>query len=130
MAAALVAAAFQDIEEPVEICARIGMRVDQRMPDARLGGEMDNERKAMLGEQRRGGSTVRQIQPHELEILGAREFLQPRLLELRVVVRREIVNADDVAAGLHQTARDMKTDEAGGAGDENEIGRASCRERV
>src|SRR5665647_182838 len=121
MAALMVAAAFQDIEEPVEICARIGIGVNQRMPNARLGGEMDDERKAMLGEQRRGGGTVRQIQPNKLEILGAGELPQPRLLELRVVVRREIVNADNVTAGLHQTARDVKTDEAGGAGDENGI---------
>ena len=75
----------------------------------------------MLGKQRRGGGTVRQIQPHELEILGARELLQPRLLQLRIVIRRQIIDADHLAAGLHQTARDVKTDEAGGAGDQNGI---------
>src|SRR5450756_527251 len=103
MAAPGMAAAFEDVEESVEIGVRIGIGVNQRMPNARLGGEMDDERKAMLGEQRRGGGTVRQIQPNKLEILGAGELPQPRLLELRVVVRREIVNADNAVSYTHLT---------------------------
>ena len=100
MAAAVVAAAFQDVEEADEIGVHIGMRVDQRMPDAGLRGEMDHERKAMLGEQGRGGGAIRQIQPHEFEILGARELLQPRFLQRRIVIRREVIDADHVAAGF------------------------------
>ena len=109
MPAAVVAAAFEDIEKPVEIRVGIGVRVDQRMPDARLGGEMDDEWKAVLGEQRRGGGPVRQIQPHELEILGIGKLLQPSLLQLRIVVRRQIVDANHLAARLHQSGARRET---------------------
>ena len=114
-------AAFQDIEEADEIGVRIGMRVDQRMPHPGLRREMDHQREAMRGEQSCGSSAIRQIQPHEFEILGACQLPQPRFLQRRIVIRREVVDADHVAAGLHQMTRDMKSDEAGRAGDENGI---------
>ncbi len=82
---------------------------------------MDHERKAMLGKQRRGGGAVRQIQLYEFEILGAGELRQPRFLQLRIVIRRQIIHTDDVTAVRHQTARHMKPNEAGGAGDKNGI---------
>ena len=121
MAAAMVAATFQDIEKAGEIGVRIGVRIDQRMPHACLRGEMDRVRKAILAKQRRGGCAIRQIQLYEFEILGARELGQPRFLQLRIVIRRQIIHADDVAAVRHQTARDVKTDKAGSAGDKNGI---------
>jgi hypothetical protein len=61
---------------------------------------------------------VRQIKLHEFEILGAGELRQPRFLELRIVIRRQIIDADDVAALFHQSPRDVKADKAGSAGDE------------
>ena len=121
MAAAGVAAAFQHIDEADEICVHIGMRIDQRMPHAGLRREMDDEGKTMLGEQGRSGGAVRQVQAHEAEILGAGELAQPRLLQLRIVIGREIVDADHLAARLDETARDMKADEASGAGDEDGV---------
>ena len=74
---------------------------------------------------------------HELEILGAHELAKARLLQLRIVIGRQIVDADHVAPRLRQAPRDMKADKSGGAGDENgaiaAIGRshsASARDRA
>ena len=62
MPAAIVAAAFQDVEEAVEIGVDIGVRVDQRMAHAGLRGEMHDVGKAVLGEQRRDGGAVGKIE--------------------------------------------------------------------
>ena len=121
MAAAVVAAAFQHVEEAGEIGVHIRMRIDQRMAHPGLRRQMDDKRKAVLGEQRRGGGAVSEIELHEFEILRAGELLEPCFFELRVVIGREIVDADDFAANIHQPARDVEADEAGSAGDQNGI---------
>jgi hypothetical protein len=55
---------------------------------------------------------------HELEArVGAQEF-ETRLLELRIVISVEIVEADDVTPFAQEPARDMKAEEAGCARDQ------------
>src|SRR5262249_26336151 len=49
------------------------------------------------------------------------ELVEPRLLERRVVVGVEIVEADDAVAVREQTTRDVEADEAGRAGDEDRL---------
>ena len=46
------------------------------------------------------------------------ELLEPRQLEVDVVVLVEVVEADDGVAARQQALRDMHSNEAGGAGDE------------
>lgn len=121
MPAAIVATAFEDIEEPVEIGFSISMRFDQRITDARLGREMNDEWKTMFCEQRRCGGVVCQIEPHEFEVLVAGELLEPRLFKHRVVIRRQVIDADHFAPGLDQAPRGVEADEAGGTGDQDGI---------
>ena len=48
----------------------------------------------MLGEQRGDAGAIGEIEPDELEILGAGKLPQPRLLQLRIVIGVKIVEAD------------------------------------
>ena len=47
------------------------------------------------------------------------ELLQPRELQVDVVVLVEVVEPDDVVAAREQALRDVHADETGGAGDED-----------
>ena len=114
-------AAFQNVEEAGEVGIRIGVRIDQRVAHAGLRGEMHDVGKAMLGEQRRHAGAVGEIELDEAEAAILRELVEARLLERRIVVGVEIVEADDGAAIRQQPARHMKADEAGRAGDEDRI---------
>ncbi len=51
MLAAVVAAAFQHVDEAFEIGIDIGVGMFERIANARLGREMDDDRKPMLLEQ-------------------------------------------------------------------------------
>jgi len=88
------------------------------MPHARLRGKMDDVGKPMCREKCRSRGSVGEVQPDELKILRLGQLRETRLLELRIIVVGNAVDADDVATSVEQAARDMKTDEAGSAGDE------------
>ena len=55
----------------------------------------------------------------------ALQNVEPRLLELRIVIVVDDVEADDLAAIRQQALRDVKSDEAGGSGDQYRIDRTS-----
>src|SRR6185312_2748567 len=89
------------------------------MAHARLRGEMDDVRKAMLRKQLRHPIAVGEIAFDELKSRQPAKFGKARLFQLGIVIIVEIVEADDGAPALQQPARDMKADEAGGAGDKD-----------
>ena len=60
MLAAVVPAAFQHVEEALQVGVDIGVRIAERMAHAGLRGEMHDMRKSVLGEQRRGARRGRQ----------------------------------------------------------------------
>src|ERR1700731_4821269 len=117
-----VPTAFQDIEEAGEVCVRVGVRIDQRVAHARLGGEMDHVLEAVLREQLRHPGAVGEVELDEMEGRIFAKLVEPRLLERRVIIGVEVVEAYDRAAGSQQPARHVEADETGGAGDENRIG--------
>ena len=119
MPARLVAAAFEHVEEAGDIRLDIGVRIDQRMPHSRLRGEMHHLRKPPGGEQRGHFRPIGDVEPLEAEAREGGELFQPRLLEPHVVVRIEIVDADDGSAAFEQTTRHVKADEARGPGDQD-----------
>ena len=47
------------------------------------------------------------------------EARQPRLLQFDIVVVVQAVEPDNLIAALQQALRDMRTDETGGAGDQD-----------
>ena len=119
MLAAIVPAAFQHIEEALHVGIDIGVRIVQRMAHAGLRREMDDMREFVLGEQLRGAVAIGKIVPDEAEMVRFFELGDARFFQLRIVIRRHAVDADDVAAFGEQTPRDMRADKARRAGDEN-----------
>src|SRR5688572_4563812 len=104
----MVAAAFEDVDEAVEVGVHIVMRMLDRMTHAGLGREMHHNGKFFRRKQRGRRSAVGEIELDETKPLVARELLEARLLERRIVIRRKTVDADDRAAVREQSARHMK----------------------
>ena len=63
--AAVVAAAFEDVLEADDVGLDVGVRVRDRVADAGLGGEVDDAREAVLGEELVHRRTVREVDLHE-----------------------------------------------------------------
>ena len=111
MAALVVPAAFENIEEAFEIGIGVGVGMMDRMADARLSRHVDHVRKPVLGEQRRDDRPIRKIGMNEFESGLRPQQIEPRLLERGIVKVIEIVEPDDMTAFGQQLTRDMEADE-------------------
>src|ERR1043166_6110502 len=96
------------------------------MAHAGLSGKVHDRGKTMGGEQRRRAGTIRQIELRETKARETRELRKPRLLEFRIVIGVEIVDADD-RVPFAQAARNMKANESRRTGDEDRLGRGHER---
>ena len=79
----------------------------------------DPDDAAMPGDQAGHGLPVGDVEAFEDEAVAFAQCLQPRFLQWDVVVVVDVVDADDVVAPVQQGKRSVKTDEAGGAGNQN-----------
>ena len=118
MAALVVPATFENIEEAFEIGIGIDMRVIDRMADAGLSREVDHLGEGVPCEQRRDAGPVREIGVHEFESRLLPQQIEPRRLERGIVEVVEIVEPDDMAAFGQQLTRDVKADETRGTRDQ------------
>ena len=112
MTAFIVPASFQNIDEAFEIGVDVSVGMVDRIAHAGLGREVDHHREPMPGKQRGHRRTIRKIGLHETELRILAQDVQPRLLQRRIVIIVEIVQADDMAAFRQQLAGDMKADKA------------------
>ena len=119
MPACGLAAALEHVEEAGQIGVGIGMGIGQGMPHAGLCREMHDMRKPVHREQRRHGAAIGNVDLLEAEAWKSPQHGEAGVLEARIVVGVEIVEADHVMSVLQQAARDMHADEPGRAGDEN-----------
>jgi hypothetical protein len=99
------------------------MRIDQRIAHAGLGGQMHHGGETVFGKERRHAGAVGEIEFRETEAFELGQLREARILQRRIVIGVEIVEADDGAAGFQQPPRDVKADETGGAGDEDGVTR-------
>ncbi len=102
MAACRLAAAFEHIEEADQIGVDVGVRIDQRIANAGLGGEMHDVGKPVRREQRGHRVAVCEIGLLEAKLRERRKLREPRLLQSRIVVGVEVVEADNTAPLLQQ----------------------------
>ena len=123
MANAGMPAAFQHVAERDQIVANVRVRRDQRMANAGLRGEMHDGGWRLRAKQLRAGVGDRQVGARKREVRVSRERSRPRLLQGDVVIRIEVVDADDVGAAFAERARDVHADEAGGTGHDNALAR-------
>ena len=118
-----MAACLEDVEEADEVALEVDARVLDGVADARLGGEVHHDVEAVLGEQALDEGGVAQVAAHEGEAavrIGLCQHAQSRVLDARVVVAVEVVEADDDVIGLlEQLLDEERTDEASGSGDEH-----------
>ncbi len=91
------------------------------MADAGLGRQMDHSRKSMPCKQRRDRRTIRKIGLRETEPWIFAQVIQPRPLQVRVIVIVQIVEADDLTAFGQQPAGDVKADETRRTRDQNRL---------
>ena len=97
----------------------IGMGIDQRIPDTRLGRQMDDASNGLLGEERGNSGTIRQVQFGESKLGVRQEFRQPCFFQTNIVVVIKIVQPEHGIAAIEQPLGDMRPDKAGRAGDEH-----------
>ena len=85
---------FQDIGKADQIGVNISVRIDERMADAGLCGEMHHVREAVVSEQIRHAFALGNIDLFEMKIRKPGKFLYPRFLQARVVVIIEIIEPE------------------------------------
>ena len=111
------AAALQNVGKADDVGGDVGHGIDQAVPDAGLGSQVDNVGEALFLEEELHAGLVGQISPNEGESLHAFEDAQAVLLEAHAVVVAEIVYAGDAVALAKQKPGEMEADEAGRACD-------------
>ncbi len=129
MAAAMVPASFQHVDETREIGVDIGMRMVDRIAHAGLCREMHHFGKTMPGKQAFRRRAVGEIDPLERKAALPTQDVEPRLLQRRVVIVVEIVETDHGAAFGQQPPRNVKADETRGPGDQYRLIRHRILER-
>jgi hypothetical protein len=75
--------------------AGLALRLDERAPDARLRGEVNDAARLAAVEQIARRGLIRQVEAFRPEALVPHEPGEARLLETRIVVRGKAVHADD-----------------------------------
>src|SRR5262249_50223652 len=118
MARSRLPTALENVEKSRQVGLRIGVRVGERMAYACLGGEMNDQWEAIFSEQAGHAAAIGKIKLDEMEPGERGKLAQLRLFQRRIIIRIQIIEADDGAAALQQALRDMKADEPGCAGHE------------
>ena len=112
---AVVAAAFQDVQEAGDIAGDVDVGVFGGVADAGLGGKMHDPLGLVLGEGGLDRSAIGEISG-DMGVAGQRQQpIQPRLFQSRVVIVVEVVEADDLLAAGQQDLGNVGADEAGSA---------------
>ena len=92
----------------------------------KYSGQMRNARIASVAKQRLRRRVIGQVEldtPHA----GARQLISPRPLQRDVVIRIEVVDADDVGAVARQPQREMHADKSGRASHQRRHRRSAGR---
>ena len=123
---AVVAAGLEDVHEADDVAFNVGVRVLQRVAHAGLGGEIDHALRPEVGEREVHRVTVLERGALETEVRMWRQSRQARFLQARIVVVVEVVVAQHLVATRKQALAEFRTDEAGGAGDEDAHVKGHC----
>ena len=106
---ARLARPLQEHVRAEDVRAQDGVRLQDRPVDVRLRREVHHRISALGGP--RDGSAIGDVAVDELVL---------NVLEVRAVAAvRQLVEDDDAVPGSRESAREMRADEAGAAGDEN-----------
>jgi len=115
----VIPAALQHVHETLQIRLGEGLRIDDGMAHADLGGQVDHTPGLFPFEQRRERCSIFHGQHGEAKARLGLESRQPRQLERGVVVSVEIVYAHHLLTTGEQDGSHVHADEAGGASDQD-----------
>ncbi len=116
---ALRAAAFQHVTEAGEVALEVGVRVGDGVTHTGLRCQVHHAVEALAREQRLHARAVGQVEPLEAKARLPLQLAEPGLLECRVVVIVEVVDAGDRVTARQQALRGVHADEAGRAGEQD-----------
>ena len=115
----MMPASFEHIHETHQIALHISIRIFQRVAHAGLCGEVKHAFRAHFGEQLLKRIAVGDVRLNKSETGMCVELREPGLLEARIVVIIQVVNADHLMAFCQQSCAAMHADKASGACHEN-----------
>ena len=114
------AAGFQQHQLAFDVGVGIGIGIDHGIAHPGLRRQMDDPGDAAVPfNQITDRRLVGDVQAFEPKAFVCAENVQARLLQGNVVIIVEIIDADNLVAPLQKRARGMKTDESGGAGNQD-----------
>src|SRR5690349_15024030 len=128
MACFATTAALEYVEKSGKIGVHINVRVLQRITNAGLRGQMHHWAELALRKNGLNRGSFGEIDLVEGKVVEFAQNRQPRLLQRRIVIIIDTVDADHRATGFKKPAGKSKSDEARGAGDEDRILRHKQRE--
>ena len=105
---AVVAAAFEDVQEADDVAVDVDVRILDRIAHAGLRREVDDAAEFLGRKQRLHAAAIGQVELYEAEIPLPLQYLEARGLEARIVVVVEIVEADDLIAAREQSLATRK----------------------
>ena len=118
MPAAVMAAAFQDIQETHEIGLNVGVGILKRVADSRLGRHVKDTLRAHGLKQLRRRPPVRQLKAVKVKACESSKPLQPGFLQPNIVIIVQVIESHDFVASGQQFQGKVEADKSGGAGEE------------
>ncbi|MNH27213.1 hypothetical protein D3C79_873160 [compost metagenome] len=113
-----MAASLQHSEGAGEVAVGVGEGVVEGIAHPGLGAEVDHPFEPLPGKQCRHGGAIGEIEALEAKAGQGAEAREARLLQAHLVVVIQVVDADHLMALGTEPLRQVKADEAGGAGDQ------------
>src|SRR6266571_9001153 len=114
-----MSAALENAEEADDVAVGVRVRIGKRVTDASLCCQVDYFINLLSLEKSEHDVTIGHIDTVECEIRVTCQAIQSRLLQLRIVVGVEVVDADNRIAAIKEAMRDVRSDESRSSGEEN-----------
>ena len=111
--------AFEYVQKAGDVCIDVGLRILQRVSDARLRGEMHDAIGTLALEDVPESALIGIVDCFVLKPVATNQSGKARSLQRDIVVVVQIVDADNRVAAREQLRRDVRADESGASGDEH-----------
>ncbi len=98
----MVAAAFEYIKKALNICVNIGMRVNQRVTNARLCSKINHSLRSMLLKECGHAFLVFDTEAYICEIIESLAARKASLLKTNIIIIVKVINANNLVASLQK----------------------------
>jgi SAM-dependent MidA family methyltransferase len=115
-----MAATFENIYEADKVALHIRVRIFKTVAHTRLGGQMNDAVKCVIGEELLHPFPVGQVKANKTKFVKRLQDIKTRLFQPHIIVAVKIVKADDAVTVIEEPPAQVKTYETGCACDQNE----------